>query len=306
MRTDLGVELTPLRIAAIYAVFGIAALLFSDVILVAVVDDPRLLRELQAVKGAVEVLLTAGLIYGLVSAYRRANERKTLDVERARDRFAFLNSLLRHHVLNRMNVIQGHASGLADGGEADTDRVQSIQRQSRAVVDLVENVRALSRPPGRGYDAHPVDLFAVVKEEVVQAMERHPHAEVEMAVPPGVHVAADDSLSMVFENLLHNAVEHNDAEVPGIRVSVETEEDRVVTRVTDNGPGIPADALADPYEADRRGNEGFGLLLVRTLVDRYGGEVWIEEGEGGTVAIALPRAEESPGGPLTAPVPPGP
>lgn len=77
MPSDLGGQLTPFRIAVIYAGFGIAALLFSDVVLVAFVDDPQLLRELQAAKGAIEVLLTGGLIYLLVSVYRRSNERKT-------------------------------------------------------------------------------------------------------------------------------------------------------------------------------------------------------------------------------------
>lgn len=305
MRPDLGVELTPFRIAAIYAAIGLAALLFSDVLLVALVDDPVLLRDLQAAKGAIEVLLTASLVYGLVTVYRRANEQKTRDIERARDRFAFLNSLLRHHVLNRMNVVQGQVRSLLETESSDADRLSTIQRQCQSVVDLVENVRALSRPPGRGYDDHPVDLFEVLTDEVAQAMERHPRAEIETAVPRGVHVGADESLAMVFENLLSNAIVHNDADVPVVRVTVEVDDDRVVARVTDNGPGIPADALARFAEADRRGHEELGLHLVRTLVDRYDGEVWLEEGDGGTVAIELPRVEapERRGGD---PVPPGP
>ena len=48
MPSRLGALLTPLRIAAIYLAFGLAALLFSDVLLVSWIDDPARLRDLQA------------------------------------------------------------------------------------------------------------------------------------------------------------------------------------------------------------------------------------------------------------------
>ena len=63
----------------------------------------------------------------------------------------------------------------------------------------------------------------------------------------------------------------------------------MTVRVADDGPGIPLDALSGPRERERRGHEGLGLFLVRTLVDRYGGDVRIEsaEGRGGVVVVEL-------------------
>jgi len=72
-------RLTPARIAAIYLAFGLLGLLVSDVLLVAFVEEP-LLGTLQAVKGVVEVLATALLLYVLVSwSYRdfRIQQRAT-------------------------------------------------------------------------------------------------------------------------------------------------------------------------------------------------------------------------------------
>ncbi len=71
-------HLTPFRLAVLYAVFGLLALVGSDILLLALFEDP-LLRILQAGKGAIEVLVTAGLIYVVV----RSTWRELLLKERA-------------------------------------------------------------------------------------------------------------------------------------------------------------------------------------------------------------------------------
>lgn len=292
MRARLGMLLSPLRIAVIYLALGAAALVFSDVILVRLVQDPDRLRELQAAKGAVEVGLTALLIFVLVSVHLRATERKTREVERARDRLAFLNSLLRHHVLNRMNVVQGNLDQLAGETQGAGERIETIRDQSAAVVELVENVRALSGPTADGFDPHPVDVVSVLDEVLVRARARHPQATVDGPDSGPVHVEADDSLALVFEQLLDNAVEHNDSTEPSVGVDLDVGPDRVTVTVVDDGPGIPADALSSPPDRERRGHEGLGLYLVRALMDRYGGDVRMahDEGRGGAVSVEFVRA----------------
>ena len=67
----VGQRLTPTRVALLYAVFGFGLLVVSDLLLPRVVTDPVLLRELQAAKGAVEVLASAVLVYALVASAQR-------------------------------------------------------------------------------------------------------------------------------------------------------------------------------------------------------------------------------------------
>lgn len=292
MRERLGSLLSPLRIALVYLVLGTLALVFSDVVLVRLVEDPARLRDLQAIKGQVEVVLTALVIYALVATYHRASEETTREVEHARDRLAFLNNLLRHHVLNRMNIVQGHVDRLVEEDAADPERLATIRRQSAAVVGLVENVRALSGPMARGRDRTPVDLSGAVREEVERARGRHPVATIDAAVPDDVTVEADDSLPLVFEELLDNAVEHSGAAESTVSVTVDVEGDRVTVGVGDDGPGVPEAARSGPPEGERRGHEGMGLFLVRTLVERYGGEVRFgtPADGGGLVEVELSRA----------------
>jgi signal transduction histidine kinase len=92
-------------------------------------------------------------------------------------------------------------------------------------------------------------------------------------------------LRSVFRNLLNNAVQHSDRDEPTVVVSAETEAggDWVVVRVADDGPGIPADRKETVFGKGEKGLEsegtGLGLYLVYTLVDHYGGSVWIEDND---------------------------
>jgi hypothetical protein len=58
-----GSELSPLGVAAIYLAFGLAALALFDLVVPRVIRSHDLLHRVQAVKGLVEVGVTAGLVY---------------------------------------------------------------------------------------------------------------------------------------------------------------------------------------------------------------------------------------------------
>jgi signal transduction histidine kinase len=114
---------------------------------------------------------------------------------------------------------------------------------------------------------------------------------------PDVDVLANEMLGSVFRNLLNNAVQHNDAETPVVEVDCDVRAEDVIVRVADNGPGIPDEQKERIFEKDRKGigssGTGMGLYLVRTLVEGYGGDVRVEDGEpsGSVFVVRLPRAD---------------
>lgn len=292
MPSRFGSLLSPIRIAAVYLVFGIAALIFSDVILVGLVDDPMLLARLQAAKGAAEVVLTAGLIYFLVHSYQRAHDRDTEEIERARDSFAFLNKLLRHHVLNRMNVVVGLLRQLSVAGEEDEERLARIADQSEAVVDLVQQVRTLAHTLEGDVDPERTDLAGLLRERIRAFEERFEGVEVEADLPEGVPVDADDALALAFDELLQNAVEHHETGLPRVRVALQADGGTATVRVADDGPGIPDDRKEEAFARGVRGNEGIGLYLAWTVVERHGGDVDVYDNDprGTVVEVELPVA----------------
>ena len=113
----------------------------------------------------------------------------------------------------------------------------------------------------------------------------------------GLTLLADDMLESVFRNLLHNAIVHNDKELPEVTVSVILEEETVRVRVADNGPGIPERDKERIFDEGKTGLDSqgtrLGLYLVETLVERYGGDIELVDNdpEGSVFIVELLRAD---------------
>ena len=120
---------------------------------------------------------------------------------------------------------------------------------------------------------------------------------------PLTDVLADQAfLKLVLLNVLQNAVKYRrpDTETV-ISVSQETLGNRVITRLRDNGKGIPASELRKVFEPFTRGSSsdpkdkgtGLGLSLVTRVVNKMNGRVWAEApatGPGAIICIDLPKA----------------
>jgi signal transduction histidine kinase len=118
-----------------------------------------------------------------------------------------------------------------------------------------------------------------------------------------VSVQADRLFSSVFQNILGNAITHNDTDRPKVSVSVQERAEDVVVRIADNGPGIPADVADELFGRGESGLEskgtGIGLYLVTKLLDRYGGGVRVgantpRAADPGTVGAERNAADNQP------------
>ncbi|MFB6353914.1 MAG: ATP-binding protein [Halobacteriales archaeon] len=228
---------------------------------------------------------------------RKERERR---LREQRDMLGVLNQLVRHDIRNDMNVVVGWGEELE--GHVPPEKASALERlleSSQHVIELTrtagEIVEALAADETPSLE--PVDLARVLRTEVEALRAAHP--EVSFALPddlPQPRVRANELLSSVVGNLLHNAVRHNDQPDPRVAVSVEERPDTVVVRVADNGPGIPDRRKAAVFEKDQRrpdsSGTGLGLYLVDVLIDQYDGDVWIEDNEpsGAVFAVELPKA----------------
>ena len=114
-------------------------------------------------------------------------------------------------------------------------------------------------------------------------------------------VKADEFLVDVFYNLLHNSVrlDHSDA----VRIEIHLEKENegfLIFRIKDCGPGIEDSKkellLSTGGDRSKR-VRGIGLTLVKRIIDRYGGYIWVEDSvkgdhtKGVCFAFSLPLAE---------------
>lgn len=236
-------------------------------------------------------------IHRAVTAERQAV--RTAQLERQRDLLDYLNSVLRHEVLNTATVIDGYAATLleAEGlDEATRRRVHTIRRQATDMTRVIDDVRVLLRRTEDDADLERVELRAVLREEVRKLQDRYEGVSVELTAPDELVVAADSMLPRAIGNLLSNAVEHNDADEPRVEVAASAVDGEAVVRISDDGPGIPAAEAGDLFErAEGSGSShGLGLYIVAQLAERYGGAIdLVETGpEGSTFVLTLPLAEE--------------
>lgn len=144
------------------------------------------------------------------------------------------------------------------------------------------------------------DLARVARDaiEFIAPLAEKKQVKLEQEIE-SVRVKADVmKLGQVFINLLNNAIHHNKDGIE-VRLSLKRNGDKAVIRISDNGVGIPKDALphlfdrfyrVDKARARGKGNSGLGLAICKSIVEGHGGTIRAvsEPGEGSEFIIELP------------------
>ncbi|AZH25633.1 hybrid sensor histidine kinase/response regulator [Haloplanus aerogenes] len=229
----------------------------------------------------------------------RLREQNQL-LEQQRDELEVLNQVLRHDIRNDLQLVTAYADILHDHVDDEgLEHLATVQDRATHAVELTQTARdTATMMLTRDSENEPIDVRSVLEDEIEDLRKRYPDADVVVASEiPSAVVEANEMIASVFRNLLTNAVQHNDEDVPEIVVSTTREGDELVVRIADNGPGI-SDAQKDAIFGrgekglDSRGT-GLGLYLVETLVEQYGGDVRVEDNdpEGAVFVVELPTVE---------------
>lgn len=221
-------------------------------------------------------------------------------LETQRDNLKMLNQVVRHDIRNDLQLILANAETVQPFVESEGETyITQIMESTRDAVDITKTARDVTEIMLQSKnDLSPTRVRYIVESEVqdIRASDESALITVEDSIPD-VKVFADDMLNSVFRNLLKNAIQHNDKENPEVTISGTVTDETVEIRVADNGPGVPEAEKDVIFEQGEKGFEsqgtGLGLYLVDTLVNRYGGDVWIEdnEPEGAIFVVNLPITE---------------
>ncbi len=189
---------------------------------------------------------------------------------------------------------------LSEGRDEDvTDSVDRIERATRRMGELIDDLLELSRIGRVPYDPEQIDVTQLVQRIAEDLEERLQEVGATLEIQPQMpRVVCDQTrLGEVFENLLSNAIKYA-CSSPGvcIQVGAEQAEDEVRFYVRDNGPGVPPEyhqkifGLFQRLHNDSSGT-GVGLAVVARVAQVHGGRSWVESapGEGATFWIALPQ-----------------
>ncbi len=246
--------------------------------------------------------LGAGAVYlGLYLIVRRAArvlaaQHKQLVNNETYVALGEMSSAVAHSLRNPLASIRSSAE-LAqefDEGAAHKnidDIIGQVDRMSQWVRELLQSLRPLSD------DAEPVVLESAVRDclQAHAAQIIRARVEVELDDLSGIRVLGQPvMLAQVLNSLISNALE---AMPEGGRLSVRVlaRDRRLVSiRLADTGKGMSSDQLRmafKPFFTTKRGGLGVGLVLVRRIVERFGGSVKLgsKPGQGTWVTLALRR-----------------
>jgi chemotaxis family two-component system sensor kinase Cph1 len=169
-----------------------------------------------------------------------------------------------------------------------------LQRLVESAVEAAELERAMLRPQA-------VNISTLVMESLQRVGPAAQKAEVVFRSGAELAVRCDRAwVVQALAQLISNGILYNESAPKRIAIEAARAGEDALIRVRDNGIGIPASQRAQVFEMSRRlhpperfgGGAGAGLCLVRTIVERHGGRIWVEDAQGGgsSLCFTLPLA----------------
>lgn len=169
---------------------------------------------------------------------------------------------------------------------------------------LLGGLLRLSRLGRKALDIKPLDMNLLVNEVAHStAYQLQKSGGIMDRQPLQPCIGDVVQINQVFSNLIDNSIKYRTPERPLlIKVSSRQDGANVVYCIEDNGIGIPEAQQHKIWEIFHRLNpdseaegEGLGLTMVRHILDRCNGKVWVESepGRGSSFFVSLPSAESS-------------
>lgn len=202
------------------------------------------------------------------------------------------------------NVHEGYAGDLNPQQAAligrVTHRLEGLQNLVNDLLTLAATQEAATASVPLERASIRAALDQVIERELPNAEAQNVMLHCQLAQDPGMIMGGSMGLSVIFGNLLNNAIKYSPAGGDVLVEYVITGSAQfAVVLIADHGIGIPKDDLARIFDEFYRApnaralpvnGTGIGLTTVRSLVERYRGTLSLDstEGEGTTVQVSFP------------------
>ena len=245
----------------------------------------------------------ASLARDMVSA------KTATETERVRNT---LLASISHDFRTPLSSILGSATSLIDYGDkfdaaARKDLLVQIKQETESLDEMVRNLLAITRIDAGALELRRdwIDLREIVDRVVSAARRRGARQRIEVALPADLPLVRADAtlVEQAFGNVMGNAIVHTPPETR-VQVDAQVGASQVALRVTDDGPGIPAQALpqifdkfvkADTTQADGGQGTGLGLAIAKGIMEAHGGSIAAEsphaDGRGTRIVLTFPRPD---------------
>ncbi len=206
--------------------------------------------------------------------------------KKAEEEAEFYNSLLRHDLGNKNQIIMGYLELLSNNDLSEKQRtfLEKALQAVRTGNELIEKIRYLHQASEEtGIRTISLEKVAkkVVEGYVMEAEKKG--IEIKYENSKKLKVRAGMLVEEVIANLLENSIKHSNA--TKIKIYPVEEDGFAGICIEDNGVGVPEDMKEEIFKKKVKGKRssgsGLGLYLVKKIVEKYGGKVEVADSEGG-------------------------
>lgn len=210
-----------------------------------------------------------------------------------------------HELRTPLTILQGELESIQEGViEPSEEVILNLTDEVYRLKRLVNDLQQLSLAEAGKLPLHkqPLDMKILIQricdnfrwladeKEITLRYDRIPDENC-LNIDP-------DRITQVVVNLVGNALRHTPSQGL-VEISAEEKDQSFVLHVSDNGPGIPEDALPyifdrfykrDPSRSRSEGGTGLGLSIAKGFVEAHGGTISVESkiGKGTSFTVTLP------------------
>jgi len=248
-----------------------------------------------------------GSTRGAIGAFVDISERKNAEEELKRSnaelqQFAYLAS---HDLQEPLRMVLGYLSLLERKykGELDTQAKEYINHAvdgGTRMRRLIDDLLAYSRVEASAKSSAPVDMKEIVEDTIKVLKTSIDESKADVYIEPLPTVMADGlQMQLVMQNLISNAIKFHGTKRPMVHISAKEGAKEWTFSVKDNGIGLNveyADKIFQMFQrlhtTEQYPGTGVGLAIVKKIIDRHGGRIWVEseEGKGATFFFTIPKS----------------
>jgi two-component system, chemotaxis family, sensor kinase Cph1 len=255
-------------------------------------------------------------IVGIVLKKAEELARLNQELEQSNRELAAFSYSASHDLKEPLRGIYNYSSILQEDycdrlDEEGLEYLQTIMRLAQRMELLINSLLRLSQLRQEDLTLQPTDLNLLVAQNIEMLKASRPEIAFEVRIPNPLPTVscAPDLVGEVFSNLIRNAIKYNDQSEKWVELGVVAAAQSakpeaasqdpipVIFYVRDNGIGIRSQHQEIIFKLFKRlhsqemygGGAGAGLAIVKQIIERHGGWIWLEStfGEGTTFYFTL-------------------
>lgn len=208
-----------------------------------------------------------------------------------------------HELKTPIAAIRGHVNLIKRRGQSNPEIISTsldyIDSESKKMQLMVNELLTLGRIDQNNDNVTPIDLVKIVSDVVNEVQTVYPQKIISNLPEQLLFPIKPTDFRNIAHNLVENAAKYSPADSE-INVVLKKQADKLLFQVADHGIGISQENREKIFErfyredkshSSKVGGSGLGLAIVKAEVDKYHGQITVEDNtpQGTIFSVYLPK-----------------